>query len=106
MPTRSSILRKRSGASRALHGEGVREGQEELVESRGVGGGRGAGGADPGSRRLGDLAPWTVPDQLPGTTVQGHAEARESSPHSVIEEQNIYFLPKSCRSGKLPLPQS
>ena len=54
-----------------LHGDGVGQGQEELVESRDAGG---IGGADPGGRRLGALAPGAVPDQLPGPAVQRHAE--------------------------------
>ena len=91
------------GRDGALHGEGVGEGLEELVESRGPCGGSGAGGADPGIRRLCCLAPWAAPDQLPGPAVQGHAEVLQ---HGRGEAVLSTLVVLQCLAGDDPVPPS
>jgi hypothetical protein len=73
------------------------------VESRGAGGGSGAVGADLGSRRLGDRAPWAAPDQLPGPTVQVHAEELQDGRGEAVLSALVVFY--GC-AGDDPMPSS
>jgi hypothetical protein len=91
------------GSDGALDGKGMGEGLEELVESRGPCGGSGAGGADPGIRRLCSLAPWAAPDQLSGPAVQGHAEELQ---HGGGEAVLPALVVLQCLAGDDPVPPS